>query len=237
VTAVGTPGGPVPACPPRGRPYPASAPLHVLPILLGLAMVVACTGPEGSTGSRSGAVITTIGSVFRGAETDLSKPEVTLTDTDGEPFDLAADTTGDVTLIFFGYTSCPDVCTIVLRQVAAGLKKLDEATRQQIEVVFITTDPARDTPEAITAYLERFDFASYVGLTGSVSSIEQAAAPLQVKFYTDDEDGLPGGPYEVVHGAHVIGFAHDGRAVLWTKDTSVADLAHDFALLAASAPQ
>jgi protein SCO1/2 len=207
----------------------------MVPVLLGLAIVVGCAGPDGRADRQSGAVITTVGGGvnFRGMETNVTKPAVTLTDTDGEPFDLATDTTAAVTLIFFGYTSCPDVCTLVLRQVAAGLNKLDEAARQRIEVVFITTDPARDTPEKITAYLDRFGFTSYVGLTGPVSTIEKAATPLQVRFYTDDKGKLPGGPYEVVHGAHVIGFGPNGRSVLWTKDTPVADLAHDFALLAA----
>jgi protein SCO1/2 len=172
------------------------------------------------------------GSSFYGAEATLTKPDVILTDTDDQPFDLATDTTAAVTLIFFGYTNCPDVCSIVLRELAAALNKLDEATKQQFQVLFITTDPERDTPEALTAYLERFNFASYVGLTGAISTIEKAAVPLQVEFYKDDEDGEPGGPYEVAHGAHVIGFAADGTAVLWTQGTPVADLAHDFELLA-----
>lgn len=162
---------------------------------------------------------------------------MTLSDTNGKPFDLAADTTAPLTLIFFGYTNCPDVCSIMLHAIAAALNKLDEATRERIQVVFITTDPERDTPEAITAYLDPFNFASYVGLTGPIATIEKAAEPLQVEFYKDDEDGQPGGPYEVAHGAHVIGFGPGGTSVLWTQGTAVADLAHDFALLAALLPE
>ncbi len=184
------------------------------------------------------------GVIIRGAEpsgpylgTNLDhpyeKPDVVLTDTSGEPFDFAADTTAPVTLVFFGYTSCPVVCSTVLRELAAALNKLDPATQQQIQVVFITTDPARDTRAVITAYLDTFNFASYVGLTGPISTIEKAAGPLQVEFYVQDEDGVPGGPYEVAHGAHVIGFGTGGRSVLWTQGTPVRDLARDFALLAA----
>ena len=203
--------------------------------MLGLAMLVGCASPSSPSDNPGGVAIrsSSDGGAFRGVEADFVKPAVTLVDTRGQLFDLAADTATPVTLIFFGYTNCPDVCNIVLREIAAALNKLDDATRQRIQVVFITTDPERDTPEAITAYLDTFNFASYVGLTGPVSTIEKAAVPLQVEFYKEDTDGTPGGPYEVAHGAHVIGFGAQGRSVLWTQGTPVADLAHDFALLAA----
>ena len=223
-----------PAPSPGVRAAAGPPPLLVVPILLGLAILVGCGAPGGTAGNPGGVEIKQQDAgAFRGAEAELAKPTVTLTDTDGAPFDLATDTTAPVTLIFFGYTNCPDVCSIVLREIAAALNKLDEATRERIEVVFITTDPERDTPEAITAYLDRFNFAAYVGLTGSISTIKKAAVPLQVEFYKEDEDGQPGGPYEVAHGAHVIGFGTNGTSVLWTQGTPVADLAHDFALLAA----
>ena len=213
----------------------AASPFIVLPILIGLALLVGCASSSGDADNPAGVVIKegTAGGAFRGSEASLVKPDVALTDTDGQSFDLAADTTAPVTLIFFGYTNCPDVCSIVLREIAAALNKLDEQTRQQIQVVFITTDPERDTADVITAYLDRFNFSSYVGLTGPISTIEKAAEPLQVEFYKEDEDGTPGGPYEVAHGAHVIGFGPDDISVLWTQGTPVADLAHDFALLAA----
>jgi len=219
-----------------GRPSIVLPIQIVLPIvLLGLAVLVGCVGPSSTEDNPGGVVINEQRATggFMGAEADFEKPAVTLTDTEGQPFDLATDTTAAVTLVFFGYTSCPVVCSTVLRELAAALNKLDPATQQQIQVVFITTDPARDTRAVITAYLDTFNFASYVGLTGPISTIEKAAGPLQVEFYVQDEDGVPGGPYEVAHGAHVIGFGTGGRSVLWTQGTPVRDLAHDFALLAA----
>jgi protein SCO1/2 len=197
-------------------------------------VLVGCAAPGRDATNPGGVTIKQQdGGAFRGLEANFTKPAVTLTDTYGQPFDLATDTTAPVTLIFFGYTNCPDVCSIVLREIAAGLNKLDDATRARIEVIFITTDPERDTPEAIASYLDTFNFASYVGLTGPIPTIEKAAMPLQVEFYKDDEDGVAGGPYEVAHGAHVIGFGVGGRSVLWTQNTPVGDLAHDFAILAA----
>jgi len=226
--------GPAAPRPAGGHSYAGPPPLLVLPILLGLVLLVGCAAPTGTADNPADVVINHGDrGAFLGTEADFAKPAVTLTDTDGEPFDLATDTTAPVTLIFFGYTNCPDVCSIVLREMAAALNKLEDATRQRIQVVFITTDPERDTAEAITTYLDTFNFASYVGLTGPISTIEKAAVPLQVEFYREDEDGKPGGPYEVAHGAHVIGFGEDGQSVLWTQGTAVLDLAHDFALLAA----
>jgi len=209
--------------------------LLVVPILLGLAMLVGCASPTGGADNPGGVVIkqTAGAGTFRGLEAEFPRPAVTLTDLAGQPFDLATDMTAPATLIFFGYTNCPDVCSIVLREVAAALNKLDETARERVQVVFITTDPARDTAEAMTTYLDTFNFESYVGLTGPISAIKEAAVPLQVEFYKEDEDGKPGGPYEVAHGAHVIGFGAGDRSVLWTQGTPVADRAHDFEVLAA----
>lgn len=228
-------GGPCPAVGVASADRPSRDRTGVVVTLLVVMLLVGCAAPSSTEEAPSDVLIKPQGEArgFLGTEADFDKPAVTLTDTDGRPFDLAADTTAPVTLVFFGYTSCPDVCNIVLRELAAALNKLDPATREQIEVVFITTDPAHDTPEAITAYLDTFNFASYVGLTGPISTIEKAAVPLHVEFYTEDEDGQPGGPYEVAHSAHVIGFGTGGRSVLWTQGTPIHDLAHDVTLLAA----
>jgi protein SCO1/2 len=159
-------------------------------------------------------------------------PELTFTDTGGETYSLAQDPARPVTLVFFGYTHCPDVCNTVLADVASALRRADPAVREATELVFITTDPARDTPEQIRDYLDRFDPA-FVGLTAALPTIEAAAADLGVALGGTQE--LPGGGYEVGHGAQVIGFGPDraGRLV-WTVGTPVGDLRADITRLATS---
>ena len=75
----------------------------------------------------------------------LPKPRFTLTDTSGRPFDFAAATKGYVTLLFFGYTYCPDQCPMHMANSSAALKKLPAGTAEHVKLVFVTTDPARDT--------------------------------------------------------------------------------------------
>jgi protein SCO1/2 len=155
-------------------------------------------------------------------------PDVSLTDTAGRPYNLATSPSRPVTLMFFGYTKCPDVCITVLSDLALALQRLDAAERDHIQVVFVTTDPARDKPAVIRKYLDGFD-PTFVGLTGSLATIKQAAG--QVGVDIEGMKKLPSGGYEVGHSSQVIGFNRTSGVVLWTPETAIADLKHDFALL------
>ncbi|HSG47004.1 MAG TPA: SCO family protein, partial [Longimicrobiales bacterium] len=81
--------------------------------------------------------------------TPLDKVSFTLTDTRGRPFDFRAETDGHITLLFFGYTFCPDICPVHMATLAAALTELDPGVRQDVRVVFVTVDPQRDTPERL----------------------------------------------------------------------------------------
>lgn len=156
-------------------------------------------------------------------------PEVTLTDTSGHPYNIATSPSKPVVLVFFGYTNCPDVCIGVLSSVALALDKMSTADQDMIQLVFVTTDPARDTPEAIRDYLDRFD-PRFIGLTGDLPTIKSLAQPIGVDI--QGEKRLSDGGYEVGHSAQVIGFDKDRRGVvLWTPGTPIADLVHDYELL------
>src|SRR2546425_2789779 len=76
----------------------------------------------------------------------LPKPRFTLTDTSGAPFEFWSKTQGYITLLFFGYTRCPDECPLHMANVARGLHTMPLELRDQVKLVFVTTDPARDTP-------------------------------------------------------------------------------------------
>ncbi len=155
-------------------------------------------------------------------------PAASLTDSTGAIRDLATSTDQPVTLLFFGYSHCPDVCVAVLGDVALALQRVDPTVREQIQVVFVTTDPARDNPAVLRRYLDRFDPA-FIGLTGALPTISKVARSVGVEIEAGRT--LPSGGYDVGHSAQLIGFDHQAGVVIWTPGTAVGDLAHDLALL------
>src|SRR5215475_16013449 len=83
---------------------------------------------------------------YRGLKLDPPQPRPTFTlrDTEGRPFDFAARTRGRPTFLYFGYTHCPDICPTAMADVAAALRGVSASVRRTVQVVFVTTDPARD---------------------------------------------------------------------------------------------
>ncbi|WP_238163064.1 SCO family protein [Kribbella capetownensis] len=198
-----------------------------------LLALAGCSGGKQEADNPGGAVIRTTQNPngLRGASLDrpYAMPAKTLTDTGGNPFNLVTSTKKPVTLVFFGYTNCPDVCPTVMADVASALTKLDQSVRDQVQLLFITTDPARDTGPVIRKYLDRFD-PSFVGLSGSLTSIKDIAQAVGVAV--EGMQKLPSGGYEVGHGAQVIGFGKNDKAnVLWLSNAAIGDLAHDFGKL------
>ncbi len=115
---------------------------------------------------------------------------LTLTDQHGESFNTAS-LEGRVVFLFFGYTACPDICPATLARVTQVLKKLDQAgVGDQMQAVFITFDPANDTPEHIKKYLEFFH-PRMIGLTGSLEDIRAAAERYGVVFIKDEDEAHP----------------------------------------------
>lgn len=156
--------------------------------------------------------------------------EVTLRDTSGAERTLD-DNDGDLTLVFFGYTNCPDICGIVMSTVASAVNKLDAADRERVDMVFVTTDPARDDEKVLRSYLDRYDPA-FEGLTGDMDDI--LAVGTSMKVHIEDGQKLPTGGYEVVHGDQVFGLDAEGRgASVWMKETSSAEMAADIKSLLA----
>lgn len=156
-------------------------------------------------------------------------PGRVLTATDGTPYDLRADTTAPVTLVFFGYTNCPDICHVVMADIASALTRLDEQERRRVDMLLITSDPARDDPATLRAYLDRFN-PRFEGLTGDLGRIVTVAEALGVPI----EDGarLPSGGYEVTHGTQIIAVDEQDRVpIVWTEGTSAADIAEDLRVM------
>ena len=190
-----------------------------------------CGGLVAGCASASEGLDGTSDDGYHGAllEEGYDVPAVTLTADTGQPYDVRADTTKPVTLVFFGYTNCPDVCTTIMASVASALTRLDAEQREQVDVLFVTTDPARDDPAALTAYLDRLD-RSFVGLTGDLADIKRLAGALAV--FVEKGRRLPTGGYEVSHGTPVIAVGADDVAPLvWTHPTSSSEFATDLVRL------
>jgi protein SCO1/2 len=171
---------------------------------------------------------------YSGAElpTPLPMPDLVLTDSQGEPYHLAESTRGKVALVFFGYTSCPDICPVHLANIAAVLHKLPDEVRREVEVIFITTDPARDSLPRLREWVRQFD-RGFVGLTGPDSLIAAAERALGVFPAVVDSANSRG--YLVQHAGQVIAFTRDGMArVQYPFGTRQRDWARDLPKLLAA---
>jgi protein SCO1/2 len=150
-------------------------------------------------------------------------PPITLSDTAGAPYALADDP-APLKLVFFGYTKCPDICQVVMSTLASAVTRLDATQRKDVEVVFVTTDPARDTGPALRTYLDHLD-PDFVGVTGDLGRIIELAKPLKV--FIEKGERLPSGGYDVTHTTEVFGVTGDQARIAWGQDTSPADLSAD----------
>jgi protein SCO1/2 len=152
-------------------------------------------------------------------------PETPLTATDGAAYSLAGDTDKHLTLVFFGYTHCPDICQVVMATLASAMTRLDDADREQVDVVFVTTDPARDTEQVLRNYLDRFD-PRFIGLTGTLDEVVGVGAGLHIAV--EQGEKLPSGGYDITHGTSVLGIDHsDEVPIVWNQDTSATQYATD----------
>ena len=159
----------------------------------------------------------------------FAKPNFTLTDSAGRPYDFDQQTDGKLTLLYFGYTHCPDVCPTTMADLAAALRALPAAERAKITVVFVSTDPTRDTPAVLHTWLDQFNPA-FIGLTGAFGTIQQAASALGIPVFPPATSAS--GNYTVTHGAEVLAFNTDNKAhVVYTAGTTVGQYDHDFPLL------
>lgn len=136
----------------------------------------------------------------------VPRPDFVLTDADGRPYDFREETRGKLALLFIGYTSCPDVCPLHMANIASALS-LHPELQESVEVVFITADPERDTPERLKDWLGAFD-PRFVGLRGTAEALHAIEAGLNLP-----PSIVPAGEsddYGVGHAALVIAFEPDG---------------------------
>jgi protein SCO1/2 len=156
------------------------------------------------------------------------RPQFTLIDTSGRAYRFGQQTAGRPTLLYFGYTHCPDVCPTTLADIADALRAVPAALRARTQVVFVTTDVKRDTPAVLKAYLAKFDPdlpVKFVGLTGTQSAVDAAQVAAHVTLAQDDGQA---------HSAQVLLYGSDdyARVAFLQSTDETGQIKHDLPLVA-----
>jgi protein SCO1 len=201
-------------------------------LLLSAAMVTQVSAQAPSKASEPPATIASGADFYHGGlvSPPLPKPKFTLTDTSGASFDFRAKTEGFVTLLFFGYAHCPDICPLQMHMIADALRKLPPASAAQFKVVFVTTDFAHDTPVALRTYLDRFN-KGFIGLTGTEEALQ--AAQVAANLPPAKKGAVqPDGQYEIGHSAFVLAYTKDNLAhLIYPAGMKTEDWVHDLPFL------
>jgi protein SCO1/2 len=220
-------------------------------VAAGLGLTGCGEGASGAAEAPSGAGLTVAAGDdgFHGTLLDAAppRPDLALPTTDGELFDLGDRPDDEVTVLFFGYTHCPDLCPTTMADLALARKRLEPEIRDRVQVLFVTEDPARDTPQLLREWLDRFDPA-FTGLIGGTEATAatlgelylpesaQVADPSAAIVHPHDDgeagDGHSHGDYGVDHAGTVYAWGPGGRAVIYTGGTTPDQYAEDLGRLA-----
>jgi protein SCO1/2 len=152
------------------------------------------------------------------------RPSFTLTDTTGQTFSFGTQTAGVATLLFFGYTTCPDICPETMADIGLALKSLPAAIQKKVDVVFVSTDVKHDTGPIIAAWLKNFSTgstATFIGLHGTQAQVDAAQAAAHI-FLAED-----GGE---THSTQVLFFGPDNYAhvqYVFNNNGEQKQIAHD----------
>ncbi|RKE20420.1 SCO family protein [Streptomyces sp. TLI_171] len=214
---------------PRPRLLTAAA------LVLGASLALSACSSSGGGGGEGAAKVSRPASTSQYQGTVLGKhfekPDLVLNDTSGQPYDLRARTAGKPVLLFFGYTSCPDVCPTTMGDIGVAMSKLTAEQRQKLDIVFVSTDPERDTPQVLRTWLDSMG-KDFVGLTGDLAKVKAAAKPLGIMVEDPVVDAK--GAVTSTHGAQVLAFlpTDDKAHLLYMAGTSTETYRHDLELLA-----
>jgi len=190
--------------------------VKVLVALAGLVLALAGCSSSGSGGGGGGASSTASGLSDQsgkcatycgvGMVPPQPRPTFTLTDTTGASFNFGTQTAGVATLLFFGYTNCPDICPATMADIGQAVRSLPVATQKKLDVVFVSTDTKRDTGPIIAKWLTNFSAgtsAKFIGLHGTQAQINAAQGVTHV--FLAEDDGA-------THSTQVLFFGPDNYA-------------------------
>ncbi|MFJ7900385.1 SCO family protein [Streptomyces sp. NPDC096198] len=205
-------------------------------LLAAAAFTLSACGTGGGSGSGNPVAVVSAepgsGKVGTVLDQPFAKPDLVLTDTHGKTYDLRAQTKDKPTLVYFGYTHCPDVCPLTMNNLAVAKKEMEkdkgltQAQKDSLRIVFVTTDPERDTSAALGKWLQGID-PEIVGLTGKFSTVQAAARSLGISIEPPRKD--KDGKIISTHGTQVIAFSPktNGGYVLYGQNATVDDYTKD----------
>ncbi len=154
--------------------------------------------------------------------------EIRLVDQNGNPFDLAHEK-GKIVLLFFGYTHCPDVCPATMGEFKQIKQNLGGQAKD-VEFVFVTIDPERDTPQAIQKFLGIFD-PSFIGLTGAQNQLDVVWKTYGVYRQKQPNPANPGN-YQMIHSTYVYLIDKQGQLrLLYSQDVQTSGIVQDIRYL------
>ena len=201
---------------------------HLVTLLTAALVLGACSAAPSSSTALSAEGLTRAADGWFGIPltVDRDLPDVTLRTTSDRPFRLDDELRGTPTLLFFGYSSCPDICPIHLASIASAMEQT-RTRYDQVRVVFVSVDPARDTPERIDEFLGHFS-ERLIGLHGDLAVVEEALAQLDLPGPIVEGPDPRGEGDLIGHPAQVIGFDASGAARrVWPFGTRRADWVED----------
>ncbi|BCM68146.1 SCO family protein [Streptomyces tricolor] len=197
-------------------------------LLAAAALTLSACGKEDDAGSpiavvSGGSDASKVATVL---DQPFDKPGLVLTDTRGKKYDLRKETKGHPTLVYFGYTHCPDVCPTTMSNLAVAMKALPKDQQDDLRVVFVTTDPGRDTPAELGKWLKGID-SRFIGLTGDFAKIQAGARSVGIAVEPTKKDKK--GKLVSMHGTQVIAFSPktDAGYVLYSESATVDDYTRD----------
>jgi protein SCO1/2 len=205
--------------------------LPIAVFMTALLSLAACSEKQSADGSQM--ILAPTNTVFKNTDvTGLGYAnDFALTDHTGKQRTLA-DFKGKAVLVFFGFMNCPDVCPTTMAEMAGVMKDLGPLA-DRVQVLFITVDPERDTPELLAKYVPAFD-PRFLGLTGDKAAIEKVAKEFRV-FYQKSPGKEPGS-YSMDHTAGSYVFDPQGRVRLFVRHGQGGEpIAHDLKVLLSGA--
>jgi protein SCO1 len=213
----------------RGRLLAASAAAAVL-----AATASGCASSSAATASGSsnpGLVLINTSKYKGNIVAPVVKPSGTLTADDGKAYNIKAMTKGVVTLLYFGYTHCPDLCPLTMSNTAVAIRELPKADQSKVRVLFVSVDPYRDTLARLRSWLGNYNPA-FTGLRGTLKQVEAF----------EQQTGLPDGPefsdgkgqVQLDHATEMFAYGTDNVAhEAFFPSTPPANMANDLKLLVA----
>jgi protein SCO1/2 len=207
---------------------------RVLAATAAAALVAAAAGcassSAGTTSNNSPGLVMINTSKYDGNLVPATaKPTGTLMADTGKPFDIRTMTKGTVTLLFFGYTHCPDECPLTMANTAAALRMMPAAEAAKVKVLFVSVDPGRDTLARLRSWLGNF-YPSFIGLRAPLSTVEALERQVGLPVGQTFKDSA--GEAQLDHATEMFAYSTNNVADLaFFPSTPPADMAHDLKLL------